>query len=154
MLINGTEYEVRPLSPEAERAWTAYVTKLAKAIDKPVKRFIEKHCDGLDAQCRQMLLNAWINSPGWDAPGDEAIKACRESLPAAWALAHYCLSPEVSWDEAKQLITQANKGELWAAIQGATNPSDDEIRARNKVLRERIEAQRKAAEQAADHGGE
>ncbi len=158
MLVFGDKsFEVRALSAEQEAAWSAYCRKLAKSIDRPVARFIAKHCDGLDAEDQQRLLNAWMSSGQWQEPDEEATKEARESRLAACALAMFCLAPAPTWTEAKELITDNNKRQLWDAIHRAANPSNEDIRAANAELRERLQARQgkeAATEGDTDSGGE
>lgn len=154
--LGETEYEVIPLSSQREELWQSYCLNLAKTMDHPAKRFIEKHCDGLPADDQQRLLTAWMSRDNWDAPPERILKYAKESRLSAAVLAMYCLTPEITWEQADSLVTEDNKREIWRAISRISNPSNDDILAQNAELRKRIE-ERRTAQQAlpeiAEHDG-
>lgn len=145
MKIKDREFSVHPLTKESHTAWHSFVIRLAKFNDKPIARFIATHMKGIPKDDRRDVLAAWMATPGWDLPSTDAINVAADSLSGTRALATYCFWPELSWDEACELITDENKEDIQSAVQSATNPTDDDILKSNQALRERIIARNEEA---------
>lgn len=148
--LGGKRFDVIALDDRTYPQWMEYVIGLAKDMDHPVARFVEKHLDGVDPSLHQSILDAWMKRPDWDEPSEELIHKAASSRQATAHLAMLCLVPSSSWPDAWALVTDENKKQIQDAVNSVANPTDEDIKNANNALRERLKAR---AEEAGTEAG-
>ena len=151
LVINGETYQTNEYTPEVYESWRSFGTSLAKRNDKPLARFIEKHLDGLTGQDRRDALAAFIASENWDAPLESQIMEAMQSGDGVAFLLYKLIDGVDLRKIREEMATDANLPLILKQIQVQTNPTDDDIRESNRIMRERIaRASEKASNEKAE----
>ena len=155
--INGRQFGVKPMDDSALASYKATVTNLAKRRDRPVQRFLRKHCEGLTREERQDVLQAWMTTPGWDDPPEAVLRETARTPPAIVALMRRVLEPVPKPDEYANLLGENPEALYWQlcdAIAEEKPPTEEEIRESNRMLRELLKGKRGPQAKREDHASQ
>lgn len=148
MKIGDREFQFVPYNAQGFRRYQSILRAMAQEGDQPVARFAAK-LGGLSAEDRAAAIRGFINSPGWDDPDPKRIAIVSNSYDGCLVLAKHVLQPVLPYEEIILLITEDNYRQVYEqlvdALQEHFAPTDDQIRERNKVIKERFQAAQEAA---------
>ncbi len=135
--IGDKQFEAVPFDDAKRAFYVDYISRTAKSIDKPILRFTQK-LDGLTPEDRKSAIAGFLAKPDWDKPDDRSLRLARTEPDAVVCLCMLTLNPKLTEVEWQELIGETYESVYVDVCKALQPPSNEEIIAANKILRERM----------------